>query len=358
MKTLYIKAEDIDLQLFADANASTPSSSTPTRAQMNGTFTPDLADSLKTYYEKELLKNAYPDLVHDQFGEKKIIPAGFNGTIEFRKFDKFGKITTALLEGVTPAPQTMKMGKITTSVHQYGGYVIVTDWMDLNAFDDQILGATDLLGHQGGLSMDTVVRDVLQSGNNVMYADKITNGVESKVSSRAALTKDCKLTPKVILKAATRLRANNIKPLADGCYVMIIHPYVRLDIMLDPKFEEWNKYTTPDKMFRGELGRIDNVRFVVSTEAKIYYDTADECAANTAVFGNLMIGAGAYGVTEVDGSSMQIIVKQVGSAGVDDALNQRGSIGWKCGRGAVILDQLAMVRIESCASTDDVKAAN
>lgn len=116
----------------------------------------------------------------------------------------------------------------------------------------------------------------------------------------------------------------------DKSYVAIVHPYVAYDLMQDEKWEEWNKYTNAEAMYEGELGRIGNVRFVESTEAKIW--DKNTAGGDVSVFSTLVIGKNAYGVTEVEGGGLQTIVKQLGSGGTADPLNQRASAGWKATR--------------------------
>ena len=62
------------------------------------------------------------------------------------------------------------------------------------------------------------------------------------------------------------------------------------------------------------------------------------------------MGAGAYGVTEVTGGGLQTIVKQKGSAGTADPLDQRSSVGWKAIKTAEILIEDYLVRVESCST--------
>ena len=46
------------------------------------------------------------------------------------------------------------------------------------------------------------------------------------------------------------------------------------------------------------------------------------------VYATLIFGDNAYGVTEIRGGGLQHIVKQLGSAGSADPLNQRGTAGY------------------------------
>ena len=68
------------------------------------------------------------------------------------------------------------------------------------------------------------------------------------------------------------------------------------------------------------------------------------------VYSTLVLGDDAYGVTEITGGGLQHIVKQLGSAGSGDPLNQRATVGWKATKTAEILVQQYMVRIETTAT--------
>ena len=126
-------------------------------------------------------------------------------------------------------------------------------------------------------------------------------------------------------------------------YVAIVHPYVAYDLMNDPKWVDWHKYTDPEAMYTGEIGKIGNIRFVESSEAKVW--TGDGCPTGLAVFATLVIAAHAYGRTELEGGGLEHIVKQLGYG--DDPLNQRASVGWKATQTAERLVEQYMVRIES-----------
>ena len=82
-----------------------------------------------------------PNLVHDQFGQKKLIPQGEGKTIEFRRLNPFPKTTTALTEGVTPDGKNLDWEKVTATVAQYGDYVTTSDLLDMTAIDNNIAEA-------------------------------------------------------------------------------------------------------------------------------------------------------------------------------------------------------------------------
>ena len=330
------KTMKLDLQMFATASTQ----------NQNTTGASGMSAEMKTFYEKRLIDQAEPALVHDQFGDPYPIPANGGKNIEFRKYDSLPKATTPLTEGVTPDGQTMNVSTVTAEVKQYGGWVPITDTLQLTSIDNNILQATKIIASQAGRTLDTIVRDVLAGGTNVIYAPKIgEDGAETAVTSRATLDATCQLTSDLIARAATQLKAMNADPIGTS-FVGIIHPYVAYDLRRDPDWIDVHKYAQPDEIYNGEIGTLHGVRFVETSEAKIWKGTG--CPAGLAVFSTLILGAHAYGSTEIEGGGLEHIVKQLGYG--DDPLNQRASVGWKAHKTVERLVEQYMVRIESCSA--------
>lgn len=336
MKKILMKIP-LMLQFFATAGNTTTSTAAGN----------DLSVEMKTYYSDYLIDNAKPNLIHDQFGQKHPIPKNGGKTIEFRKYSPLAKALTPLTEGVTPDGQALNVSKIESTVSQYGGWIQLPDMLLLTAIDNNMVQATELLGDQAGRTLDSITREVINAGTSVQYAD-------GSVSSRSALKKANKLTVDCILRAARFLKSQNAKTI-DGSYIAIIHPDVSYDLMSSEQWQDWQKYTTSDKLFNGEIGKIGNVRFIETTEAKIFPKAGGTETGATAandVYSTLVFGANAYGVTEVTGGGLEHIVNQLGSAGTADPLKQRASVGWKATKTAEILVQTFMVRIETCSTFD------
>ena len=319
----------LNLQLFNNTNVTT---STATGN--------DLSVEMKTYYSDYLLDNAKPLLVHDQFGQKHPIPKNGGKTIEFRKYSPFAKALTPITEGVTPDGNKLNVSRLTAEIAQYGDYVELSDVLLLTAIDNNLVEATKLLGNQAGETLDTITREVIVGGTNVQYA--------GGKSARNALDANSKMSVEECFKAARFLKTQKAKKI-DGYYVAIIHPDVAYDLM---RSEEWisaNQYAGSTNLFEGEIGKMAGIRFVETTEAKIF---AKAGASSKDVYATLVLGADAYGVTEVEGGGLQHIVKQLGSSGTADPLNQRATVGWKAMKTAERLVEGYMIRIESCSTFD------
>ena len=230
-----------------------------------------LSPEMKTFYDKTLITLAGANLVHEQFGQRRPIPRNGGKTVEFRRFSKLPKALTAITEGVTPAGNKLNVSAVSCTVDQYGDYIEQTDMLELTAVDNTIVEATRELASQAGLTLDTVVRNELIGGTNVMYAPKVSGGTETEITLRADIAADCRLRVKDVFKAAAELKAVNA-PKIGGSYVAIIHPYVAYDLMQEAG-EQWigiQKYADPEKILKGEIGTLAGVRFVESTEAKIF----------------------------------------------------------------------------------------
>ena len=410
----------INLCLFANPNTQTTSSE-------------GLTPGMHTYYEDRLIDNAEPYLVHDQFGDKYPIPKHGGKTIQFRKYSPLSKALTALTEGVTPDGNSLNMSTIEATVSQYGDYVTCSDVLELTPIDPQIEQATKLLGSQAGRTLDTITRDVITAGTNVMYAPKVSGSTVTEVLSRSALDNTAQLTYDLIFKAVAKLKSMNANPVDDS-FVAIVHPNVACDLMLSDKWIGVHQYTNPENIYQGEVGKLAGVRFVETTEAKIFgpavisdnksrltvkttisssttnvainevltaasglnIPVVVNGAANTitaittnsgattitlgtavtslaagakisgegatnsgeSVYATMIIGANAYGVTDVSGGGLQHIVKQLGSAGSADPLNQRATTGWKALKVAERLVEENMIRIEHCSATEPFADAN
>lgn len=380
-----------------------------------------LSEEMKKYYSDYLIDLAEPELVHDQFAQKKPIPRNGGKTIQFRKYDSLPKALTPLTEGVTPNGQKLNMSVIEATVKQYGGYVELSDVLMLTAIDNNLVEAVKLLASQAGRTLDTITREVMNGGTNVQYG-------ECKVNARYKLrggeeTNDY-FTVNCAERAARFLKVMNTQKIGD-CFVSIAHPDVLYDLMQDPRWRDPKTYCDPSDLYNGEVGRIANIRFAESTEAKVFHAPdlsaasrtltvssvagsvvtvketltaddisailerqvliADECytvtdattntltldeapgtvSANTViypgeagakgrdVYSTLILGANAYGTTEITGGGLEHFVKQLGSAGTADPLNQRATAGWKATKAAVRLVEPYMVRVET-ASTFEI----
>lgn len=295
-----------------------------------------LSPTMQTYYDKKLLARLLPNLVHLKWAQKKPIPKGKGKTINFRRFSPLPHATTPLVEGVTPTGNNLAITEIEATVNQYGDYIELSDVLDLTAIDPVLDEATEVLAEQAAQTMDVTARDTLVAGTTVQYA----NGK----LSRATIAATDVLTVLEVRKSVRTLKRNNAKTIDGRNYLAIVEPGTTFDLQSDPKWEEAAKYAGSTQIFDGEIGRLYGVRFVETSYAKIF---AGAGASGANVAATLVFGKEAYGMSDIESSgAVKNIIKQFGSGGTNDPLDQRATSGWKVLFTVKILEQLAMVRIE------------
>ena len=264
-----------------------------------------------------------------------------------------------------PTGQKLGQSSMTASISQIGTYVSVSDQLELHALDNVILGATEELGASAGTSIDKRVRDAISGGDNVQYCDKVSSaGAHTEVTSRSSLDTTAKLTPTEVNKAVTTLKKLKA-PRINGKYVAIIHPSVAYDLRESDGWIEAHKYAATTELFSGEIGELHGVRFVETTEAKVFNDST--CPVKTAaasgnpavyysVYSTLFLGKDAYKMVDPEGGNLQMIVKAKSEIG--GPLDQFSTIGYKAEMATKLVYEDRMVRVESCSAYSETDAAN
>lgn len=296
----------------------------------------------QTFYDRTLLERLLPKLFFYKDADKKVIPKGKGTSIEFRRFNSLPIPKAPLTEGVTPQGNTLSITTIKTTAKQEGDFVETTDVLNMQSKDPIITETTELEGEQSGLLVDTRIRDEVTSGTTVQYA----NGR----ATQASLLQTDVLTGREVRLAKARLKKNNVATFNDGCYHMVIDAEQEFDFKNDTAsngFIEVSKYAQPGNLLDGEIGKYDGVRICVSSNI----ETVE--VGDVKVHKSVMYGQHAYGVTSVEKGSgkASIIVKPLGSSGSADPLNQRSTIGWKMFFVAKRLNELAICRIETGATS-------
>ena len=329
-----------NIQLFAWTQGQ---AGAPTTNPVNVTTQSSMSPTMKTFIDTYLLENARENMVFNQFAHEE--PMRGN-KIEWRKFNTFAKALTPLQEAVIPSGQTFGMTKIEAETTQHGDYVTISDRLSKEAFDNVVVGATEEMGAAMGETYETLTRNIIVGGNSVMYCP---DG-DTEVKSRANITKTCVLTPDVVNKAQTWLKKNKA-PKIDGYYVALIHPSVAYDLRNSEEWKEYHKYNDVAPIFKGEIGELHGVRFIETTNAKIWKEEG-----GTAVYATLFLGAKSFGVLKPEGEGTEMIIKSEGEIG--GPLNQFSTIGYKFCHGAKILYQERLLRVESGSFYGDTDEAN
>jgi N4-gp56 family major capsid protein len=327
------KTKKLNLQLFAtDVNTLAAS----------GAGTNGLTAENAEIYDREMYDRLIPALQWYKYGKKKELPRNSGDTVSIRRFENLAVSTTAITEGVIPDGVDLTVVKRSATVAEYGNYAIITEKLNLIGLDDTISEVSKLFGENAGQSIDEVIRDTVMAGTNVSYA----NGVAGRINVAATISYAD------ILKMARTMKKNKVKKVTmpDGGqgYICLVSPDVAFDIKNLTEYKSFNQYDNSKQLRDGVIGKLAGIYFIEIDNAKVYPTGG---AAGVPVHLSYCFGADAYMVPDIKGSSKpKIIVKEAGSAGTADPLNQKASIGWKAVFATLRIDELSGLRYESAVT--------
>lgn len=294
----------------------------------------------QAYYDRKLLTETQEKLVWARYGQKRVMPRRNGSTIQFRRYSQLAAATTPLAEGVVPDGQALAQTAVTATVAAYAGYITISDQLDLQALDPVINDSIRLLGNQASLTLDTLTRDVMTAGTNVLYATG---------TSRAGIAATNVLTSTLVRKAVRTLKKNKAVPFyrnGKPYFYAIVGPETTYDLQSDEQWQKISQYQQAEKIEAGEIGKLFGVVFIETTNPKIFAGAG--AGANNDVAATVIFGADAYGIVNIAGAgAIQSYVKPAGSAGTADPVNQISTIGWKVPAfAAKILNDDWIVRVE------------
>lgn len=315
---------------------------------------------LAEYYDRLLLDNLYPDLYLWQFGDKKRVPAGEGKVAYFTRYDTlaitdFAQLSAALTEGTVTVPIAMSATTLTATLAGHGAAVGHSDFLVMTSLSDVISDSVHEVAKVLAVRIEQIIETAISAGGTILAASNVATS--TVVASTPLFATD-------IVRAVTKLRAGNAKTFPDGNLVGRFHPNQIHDLMVDTTTGGWvdvNKYAnseTVGHIYRGEVGKLYGVRAIMSaavpSNSDADADTSAAVSGGTAnsTFQAYIMGPGAYGVVELDGGGAKTYIKQLGSAGTADPINQNATVGAKIYFAALGLDLTnRFIRIASGVST-------
>lgn len=322
---------------------------------MGNTTTSQIPAEVSAWYDRNLLTRVTPLFLHRNWSQVRPLPRKSGTlTIKFRRYSNLSAATTPLSEGITPSGSQMSVTDVTAVVAQYGDFITVTDVLDYQTQDPELTIASDLLGDQAGDTLDQVTRDVLAAGTSVY--------LPSTYTLRSQITTSDLISVTLVQKAVRALKNNNAKKITSmvdastginttplqPCFVGIVHTNVAYTLKGLTGWTSVEKYASTKTLMEGEIGSLDEVRFVETTNAKVFSASG---ASSQDIYGTIILAMNAYGTTQISGEALKNIIKPLGSGGTDDPLDQRATSGWKATFVAKILNNAFMTRIETSAAS-------
>ena len=299
--------------------------------------------ALSRYFDKVVLESLLPNTYMLGAGTQKVLPKGQNKYVFSLATKSVGTVAgLTLTEGTTPTEGSWAMEQQEVSLTQIGEYIILSDVVLQDSPVEIIANALSDIAMNVAAVADILVQDVIDAGTNVYYSGDAT--------ARNNISSNDTMSASNISKAQATLLANNAKPYDGGMFMGVIHPHVLHDLRIETGTGAWldaNKYVTPEKIFKGEIGALSGVRVVVSPNLQYFADASNGSGSTGTidVYPTYFFGKDAYGV--VREGEPQSVFNPLGSSGSADPLKQRASAGVKFRVGATILRQNALVRYES-----------
>jgi N4-gp56 family major capsid protein len=349
---------------------------------MSTTTYGDISPRTAAFVVRDLLKRGMPWLILEKFGQAKPLPSKSTKTIQFRRYyldstftstfgsdfnpheyfkgSNFSPANKTLTEGVTPDATMIESSDYEATLVQYGDRVVITDVI-MDTHEDPIMReAVDILGEQAAILIEKTRYNVLKAGTNVFYAQgdasrSATDKVFSLNDQRKVTRFLKRQLGKPITSAVKSTPAFGTESIAPS-FICIVHPDLEPDLRAVSAFVPAEKYGTMTP-WDGELGKIEDVRYLTSTIIEPFLGGGDSGGTNVLetggqadVYPMLFLARDAYGIVAFKGANALTPMVVNPKASDSDPLAQRGHVGWKGYSATIILNDFWMVRLEVAVS--------
>lgn len=311
---------------------------------MATTDTTTFSAAVRDVYSKEILFAASPSLRFDQFSvveEQLGTDAGL--TIKILKASKIAK-GGKLTEGTPMTTKAMGGSFISLTVTEYGNAVEVSEKLLQSSFIKQMEIAARLLGDDYAETIDGEERDAVLTSANRVYAGQRAN--------RGALTSSDKFGVTAIKDSVETLAVKKARRVGDS-WISFIHPHVARQMRDDSAWINAAQYAGSTQIFQGEIGRIEDTRFLETTmmpyiekiTGNIFVDGADSGADNNAPHGSLDVYLSAVFGAEAFAKAVGLPV-ELRDNGITD-FGRVHALAWYAIMGFGLIDQNRIVIVES-----------
>lgn len=307
------------------------------------------------FYADFLRDNLYAQLYFRQLGTKVTIPRGYGDKVKIPRWQTpmhtqnglmqisagagvSAAVTEAVAEGTLINVLAMSAEDITGVVVQFAGARGYTDKTVIVTKANFLEGALETLARESAFRFDRYTRKNISANATLRIAGggtKVTTGDE--------------LFGKNIARIRPFMDAANVPPWEDEHFAAIVNPLTQYDIFRDISatgFVPVSRYNNAMKIYRGEIGAMYGIRFLLSNVIPLYGGTnfGREAAASATngISGGVtgsnawVFGPDAFYSIELEDGGIEVIHHPPGSGGsVGDAANQRGSIAVKAWYGVV-----------------------
>lgn len=235
-----------------------------------------LSAAIQSIWSKEILFQSMPILRFEQFAVKKTelgVQPGL--TINFMRYNNLGA-ASQLVEGTRMQTNALSASQYQITVAEHGYAVAVSELLLNASFDDVMASASRLLGRNMALYLDGSARDTILSASSIVFGYTPATGAitpqspyddGTRAANRAGMDGTHYLRTATVKDAVETLATKNVPRLGET-YVAFVHPHQSRRLRDDPEWIEVTKYAAPGNFMLGEIGRINDVVFIETTQVR------------------------------------------------------------------------------------------
>jgi len=267
-----------------------------------------LSPAIQVIWSKEILFQSMPVLRFEQFAVKKTelgVQPGLQ--INFMRYNNLGD-ATQLVEGVRMQTAALTASQYAITVAEQGYAVAVSELLLNASFDDVMASSSRLLGRNMAKYLDGSARDTLYQSSSTIFGYALPTGAITPISpydqgtvaaNYAALAGTQYMSVNVSKDAVETLATKNV-PRIGETYVSFIDPHQSRRLRDNPEFIEMTKYAAAGNFMIGEIGRLNDVVYIETTQIRQYAPGAGPAGGtgqgNAGVtHGALYLGDNAFG---------------------------------------------------------------
>jgi N4-gp56 family major capsid protein len=317
-----------------------------------GTGTAGITSQFQTKFSKDLLEKAVHTLQLHQFAHQADLPKNVGGkSIRFFRPVQADTANVQTLTEGTPLTNFTQLTyeNIDCNLAQYGEAIKFTDIIGWTSLLNVMKDGITLMGEDCAIKADDITLNAIMAGTGDGAVVKRYSGGTTTYATFNPLSQSAgKFSYTDGLDAMTNLKLNKA-PRINGEYIGIASPRIARDLMTDTNWINASAYSAVQQLFKGEVGSLGGVRYVLSTnewmETAGTENTRTLTAASSNNYATIFTGKGAYGVPKLAGTSPykpQVIIAD--KADKSDPLNQNMFVGWKAYYGACVLNKNWIVK--------------
>jgi len=335
-------------------------------------------DLLGAFHKKELLETLFDNSVMAQFAQQELLQETNGLTITFHSLNAFAKGEILTSQSEDPTAGGITAGTKTVTMIQMGDKKVISNLMSRAAVVNMVSTIQKYFGESAAATLDdyiqgslfgtvstiatnpltvTAVSSLITAGQAPTYTklpmlylkQTSISGVVTEIKTSATFTaltsgfaSDYRLSRLSVRKCRhilSKFKEANVKPIGDS-YVCVSRPAQIDALRSDPDYADWNMYGNSEKVFKGETGKIEGIRFVESTN--IIEPVTTGLASTDRAHFNIFLGRNCFAISNFSGDTgVTTTTIPFSQKDHSHALGLIATIGWLYTGAVIVLEKKA-----------------